>query len=307
MISENLKNSSYPHGFLCSMLSAGEVPDILSLGRKKIIKAGPITKILSQLFGFSQYVLQKGAGRDDEVIEELTKLLPDFSMIAGGTIDDGPNLRSYQFYNKSVLKNSVVSLGLKMNAHAGVLTTHNMKKTDIDFRITKMSKDGRIIHEINGKPAASEFIRLLGWSKDFLSEERWFKTNFYFPLGFRVNNSDEYGARVIGVMLGESLVTTVRSKNPDAAILTIDGQGLLQAVRDNIASFPPDPMFGLIASCTTRLETLGAKVYEVQGILKEYFKEKPFIDFYVGGESTYSEKKGLKYMNISFNSSVFYQ
>lgn len=261
-----------------------------------------------RFFGFSQYVLQKGAGRDDEVMEEITKQLPDYNMLGGGTLDERATLRNFQFFNKQVLRNAVVSLGIKTRYNVDVQTTHNMKKTGINFKITKTSKDGRIIHEINGKPAASEFIRLLGWPKDFLNEETWFKTNFYFPLGFHTKgDSHEFGPRVIGPILGESLTTTIRSKDPDASILTIDGRSLLEAIDQNLSSFTNAPEFVLISSCTTRLETMGDKIYQSQNRILKYFDKKPFIVFYVGGESTYSPEKGLNYVNMSFNSAIFWK
>jgi hypothetical protein len=308
MIKEGLKNSVYKNKFLLNLISASEIPDISTFGRKKIIKPGLAPKALMQLFGFSQYVLQKGAGRDDEVIEELITHLPDFRMLGGGTIDNGPGFTSYQFINNNVLKNSIVSLGIQTPLGLDVLTTHNMRKTGIEFKITKMSKDGRIIHEINNKPAFSELLRLLNWSKDFLTEETWLKTTFYFPLGGQYNDSSTcFGPRIIGVVLGESLVTGFRSKDPNASILTIDGRRLLETIDKNLSSYQNKPEFGLIASCTTRLETMGAKISKERDRILQYFNESPFIVFYVGGESTYSLEKGLNYINMSFNSAIFWK
>ncbi|MBN2600293.1 MAG: hypothetical protein JXA75_07110 [Candidatus Thermoplasmatota archaeon] len=307
MIKKGLNNSSYENKFLLNLISAGELPDMPLFRGKKIIRPGLSTKAILRFFGFSQYVLQKGSGRDDEVMEEITRQLPDYHMLGGGTLDGRATLRNFQFFNKKILRNSVVSLGIRTRYNVDVQTTHNMKKTGIHFKITKTSKDGRIIHEINGKPAASEFIRLLGWPKDFLNEETWFKTNFYFPLGFHIKkDSSEFGPRVIGPILGESLTTTIRSKDPDASILTIDGRSLLETIDHNLSTFPNVPAFGLISSCTTRLETMGDKIYQAQNRIQKYFDKQPFIVFYVGGESTYSPEKGLNYVNMSFNSAIFW-
>ena len=308
MIKRGLKDSPYEHKFILNLISAAELPDMPLFRGKKIIRPGLSTKAILRLFGFSQYVLQKGAGRDDEVIEEMIHHVPDYSMLGGGTLDGRETLRNYQFFNKDVLRNSVVSLAIRTRCKLDVLTTHNMKKTGINFKITKASKDGRIIHSINGKPAASEFVRLLGWPKDFLNEETWFTTNFYFPLGFRASKkNNEFSPRVIGPILGESLTTTIRSKDPDGSILTIDGISLLEAVDQNLRSFPAQPAFGLIASCTTRFETLEDFSYLVKDRIHEYFGEKPFIEFYVGGESTYSPQRGLNYVNMSFNTAIFWE
>ncbi|HID25511.1 MAG TPA: hypothetical protein EYP23_03500 [Thermoplasmata archaeon] len=306
MIKKGLKNSDYKNKFLLNLISASVIPDIPPFGRKKIIK-GLSVKTMMRLFNVSQRVLQKGAGREDEVMEELVKLLRDYCMLGGGTLDDGKGLINFQFYDKNVLTNSIVSLGIKTQLKFDVLTTHSMKKTDIGFRITKTSKDGRIIHEINGKPAASELLRLLDWPEDFLNDDTWFKTTYYFPLGFRVSkNSNEFGPRVIAGVFGDSLVTTIRSKDSEGTILTIDGERLLQTIDNNLKTFSNKPLFGLIASCTTRLETMGSKVYDARDRILTFFGDHPFIVIYVGGESTYSSKRGLSFVNMSFNTVVFW-
>jgi len=308
MIKDQLKNSNYQNKFLLNLISASEIPDIPSLGRKKIVKPGLTPKALMKLYGFSQYVLQKGAGRDDEIIEEMIKQLPECYMMGAGTIDGGAGVTSFQFYNKEMFTNSVVSLAINTKNKIDVLTTHNMKKTGIEFKITKASKDGRIIHEINGKPAFSELLRLLNWPKDFLNEDTWLKTTFYFPLGSNyIGSKNCFGPRVIGFVLGESLVTGFRSKDPDASILTIDGGSLLETIDKNLGSFSDSPEFGIIASCTTRLETMGGNLYQARDRILRYFDKNPFIVFYVGGESTYSPDKGLDYINMSFNSALFWK
>ena len=182
-----------------------------------------------------------------------------------------------------------------------------MKKTEVDFKITNVGAKGRIIKEINNRPAASELLRLLGWSEENLNEDTWFKTNYYFPLSFQLNDNQKILCpRVIVGVFGESLITTIKSNKSKSSILTIDGKGLLQAVKENLQSFPNNPEFGLIASCTTRLETLEDYSYQVNEYLNEYFDKKPFIEVYVGGESTYSPHKGLVFMNMSFNTAIFW-
>jgi hypothetical protein len=89
--------------------------------------------------------------------------------------------------------------------------------------------------------------------------------------------------------------------------LTIDGKRLLDAVDINLGSIHHQPEFGLMASCTTRLETMGDKIYKERDRIASFFGERPFIEFFVGGESTYSPQKGLDYVNMSFNSAIFWK
>jgi len=306
MVKEGLKNSPYKNSFLLNIISGSELPNMPPLGRKKIIESGATQKALMKMFSFSQYTLQMGAARDEEVTEEMIAQLPDFSMLGGATLDDGPSFRSYQFCRKEVLKNAIVSLGIKTSNDLFVQTTHNMKKTNITFEITKTSKDGRIIHEINGKPALTELLRLLNWPREILNEDTWLKTTFYFPIGVKYNkeNKDEI-PYIIGIVLGESLVLTNRLNGSDASMLTIDGSRLLDNIDINFSSLKFQPEFGLMSSCTTRLETMGNKIYQSRDRISKYMKDSPFIVFYVGGESTYSPKKGLNYSNMSFNTAVF--
>lgn len=305
-IKRNLSHSNYQNSFLLNIISGAEVPNIPPIGTKKIIKPGAMPKTLMKLFTMSQTTLQMGAARDEEIVEELISLFPDYSMLSGATLDDGPGFQNYQFYNNTVVKNAIVSLGLKTNNDIFVKSTNNMKRTDIEFEITKISKDNRIIHEINGKPALGEFLRLLNWPEEILKEETWLQTTFYFPIGGKVSSlsKSDRSPHVIGIILGNSLLITCKLIGTHASILTIDGKGLFEAIDRNLEFIDFNPSFGLISSCITRFETLGHKIYEIRDRVNTYLKDKPFIVFYVGGESTYSQANGLEYSNISFNSAL---
>jgi len=308
MIKNVLSTSNYDHGFLLNIISGAEIPNIQPIGTKKIVEPGMGEKALMRLFSFSQKTLQMGAARDEEVLENIISEFPDYSMLSGATLDDGPGFRNFQFHNKEVVKNCVLSLGLKTNKNIFVKSAHNMVKTDIEFEITKMSNDLRIIQEINGKPALQELLRLLNWPREILNEETWLKTTFYFPLGGKSSqlSQNDNSPHVIGVILGNSLLMTCRLHGSHASILTIDGKKLFEAVDMNLSQIPSEPDFALLSSCVTRLETLGNKIFNIRDRIIHQLKNKPFIEFYVGGESTYTNQTGLDYMNMSFNSAVFY-
>jgi len=307
MIKKGLAESNYNHGFLLNVISGAAIPNIQPIGSKKIIEPGMGEKTLMRLFSFSQKTLQMGAARDEEVVEEMIANFPDYTMLSGATLDDGPGFRNFQFHNNQVLTNSVVTLGLKTNKIVDVKSNHNMVKTDIEFEITKSSNDKRIIHEINGKPALGELLRLMAWPHEILNEETWLKTTFYFPIGGKSSeySKNEDSPHVVGIILGNSFLLTCKLHGSHASVLTINGKRLLEAVDDNLASIPFQPDFALFSSCITRFETLGNKVFEVRNKIDQHLNHKPFIEFYVGGESSYSQQKGLEYMNMSFNSALF--
>jgi len=87
----------------------------------------------------------------------MTKLLPDYNMILGTAMDDyKTGLCNYQFFNNEILTNSMVNLAIATDLDFDVFTNHGMKKSNIKFNITKLSRNKHIIREINNKSAVQE-------------------------------------------------------------------------------------------------------------------------------------------------------
>ena len=304
MIQEGLKNSEYKNKFLLNLVSGPEVPSMPGLGRKKIIKSGLVSKFAMQAFGISQSLFQKGLGREDEIFENIAEKLPDYNMILGATMDDEMGLSNFQFFDDKVFTNHIVNLGISTDLKLDVCTTHGMKKTDIKFEITKLSKNKHIIHKINDKYAVPELLRLLDWSDDFLNDKTMYKTILYSPISLK-----RHGREVPIVMpfiLKNSIMTPCMADEGASSILTMSGSSLVDAMSENLEIFNSiNPEFGVISSCITILETLGHNINTVREDMLKYFKEKPFIMFICAGEGTYSPTKNITYANMSFNTAVF--
>jgi len=304
MIQEGLKNSEYKNKFLLNLVSGPEVPSMPGLGRKKIIKSGLVSKFAMQAFGISQSLFQKGLGREDEIFENIAEELPDYNMILGATMDDEMGLGNFQFFDDKVFTNHIVNLGISTDLKLDVCTTHGMKKTDIKFEITKLSKNKHIIHKINDKYAVPELLRLLDWSDDFLNDKTMYKTILYYPISLK-----RHGREVPIVMpfiLKNSIMIPCMADEGESSILTMSGSSLVDAMSENLEIFNSiNPEFGVISSCITILETLGRNIDAVREDMLKYFKEKPFIMFICAGEGTYSPTKNITYANMSFNTAVF--
>jgi len=305
MIKNGLKDSRYENKFLIDFISGGLVPNMFPLGKRKVIRSGLLSRFVILLLGLSQYLLQRGVGREDEILEELTKKLPNYSILSGSLMDDIHFFANYQFFNRNIFTNSIVALGLKTDLQFDICTTHGMKKTNISFDITKLSKDRRIIHEINHKPAALELLRLMGWPEKYLSESIYRRV-FYYPLGFE--GKDGLIPEVIVLFLENSILLTYKTENLKVSVLNVSGKDLLDTVERNLAGVRgKKPKFGLVSSCAVRLETLSYNIYTVRNHLLNYFKENPFLLFYANGEAIYTPKKGLQYTNETFNSAIFWK
>jgi len=304
MLNPGFSNTTYPHKFLFNFVSGPEVIKIPGQGYKKVVDSGLITKFILPAYGISQYFFQKGLGREDEIFEEIVNLYPDSSMILGTAMDDNRGKTNYQFYNNSVLTNSIVNLGITTDLDLDVYTTHGMSPSGIDFDITKLSRNGHIIHEINNKPAVDELNRLLKWPDGFLNEKTMTHTILYYPISLR-RQGREVPAVMTFILKKSILIPPVIDKGK-VSILTVSGKKLIQAIQQNLDYCNSiEPEFGLISTCTTILETLGYKINMVRNELTSFFKDKPFIMFLSAGEGTYSKENDITYANMSFNTAVF--
>jgi hypothetical protein len=257
-----------------------------------------------QAFGLSQYLLQKGFGREDEIFEELVKKFPEYYMLLGTSMDDYKGFSDYQFFNDKILTNSIVNLGISTDLNLDVYTNHGMKETDINFEITKLSKNGHIIQEINNKPALPELSRLLNWPENYITEKNLLKTSIYYPISLR-RHSREVPA-VMAFILKDNIMTPCVIDKGEVSILTVSGKNLLNAMKENLERYRRiKPEFGFCSTCMTILATLGYNTDKLRREMLDYFKEKPFLMYYCAGEGTYSPTRKITYANMSLNTAIF--
>ena len=305
-IKKSFSDTNYSNKFLLNFISGPGAMKIPGQGYKKVIDSGFISKFITQAFGISQYILQKGFGREDEVFEEMTKLLPDYNMILGTAMDDyKTGLCNYQFFNNEILTNSMVNLAIATDLDFDVFTNHGMKKSNIKFNITKLSRNKHIIREINNKSAVQELYRILNWPKGFLNEKTMGHTILYYPIS--VKRHEREIPVVLPYFLKDSVMTPCVIDEGEVSIMTISGKNLIQAMENNLKHFNNEiqPEFGLFSTCMTILVTLGYKINIIREEISSYFKEKPFLMFFSAGEGTYSPESSITYANMSFNTSIF--
>ena len=303
MIKKGLANSQYKNKFLLNIVSGPETWKIPGEGYKKIVDSGFWSKFATLAFGISQYLLQKGSGREDEIFEYLVQKFPEYYMILGASMDDYRGISNYQFFNNKVLTNSLVNLGFATDLDINVCTTHGMKRTNIKFEITKLSKDKHIIKEINQKPAVPELLHILDWPEGFLNEKTMYNIIPYYPISFKRHNREV--PTIMPGFLKNSIVTPSVIDVGEVSILTISGRDMINSIKEGLQNFEYiDPEFGLFSTCITILTTLGSKINLIQKEIIGHFKQKPFIMFFSAGEGTYSPERNLTYANISFNTAI---
>jgi len=302
MIKKGLKDSKYKNKFLFEIVSGPTMPK-LSFFNKKFIKSKILEYLISSsLFSISERILQKGVGREEELLDELAHNLPDYTLIGGSTYDDNKMIKNYQFFNEDVFTNSVVLLGISSEFDLSISTAYGLIDTNKQLSVTKIGGEDRIIHEINNKPATDEFLDKLGWPHEFLDNRIYLKT-YFTPLGFK--KGEILFPEIIGYFIGDSIICGYKIKDKTLRLLSASGKSLMNAVDlslDNFRNKENLMAFGI--SCAITLQTLGANVYCIRKKLINFFKEIPFLLLYGAGIDVKSEKREPYHINMAFNIGV---
>jgi hypothetical protein len=305
MIEAGFAKSAFKNKFLLNIISGPETMKIPGEGYRKIVDSGFWSRFANITYGTSQYLMQKGSGREDEIFEELIKKFPNSKMILGASMDDYRGISNYQFYDKQVLTNAMVILGIASDLELDVSTTHGMKKTEKKLNITKLSRNKHIIKRINGKPAVPELFNILNWPEGFLTEKTMYNVIPYYPISFKRHGKEV--PTIMPAFLKDFIVTPSVIDLGEVSILTLNGKDLISAAKEGLETTGDNNIaFGLFSTCVTILTTLGYKTYMIKEELTKVFGETPFLMFFSAGEGTYSPSKNATYANISFNNAIFH-
>jgi len=304
MIKDKLKKSNYSNKFLIDIISSGIVPMIPGIGRKRVITSR-FGNILLKTLNTTCKRMQIGPGREDEIIETLSKDMEDYDIIGGSTLDDNRWERNFQFFGTEVLANSVIVLGFKTDLKWKINSTFGLRATGIKMKPTKMTLFDCAIQKIENKPAVDSYLKKMGWSEDLLDESMHRRTLFY-PLCYEKGGI--LCPRVLALVIKDTLVFTNKGlKDEDMEVYSASGASLINSVKENLDSYEKNNLkFGFIVSCCARLEALGDSTFKVHEIIDNFYKNIPFLLFFASGEDVYKSGETPVRLNESFNVVNFY-
>jgi len=280
-ILNGLKDSKYNEAFIFQLVSGPTVPHFPGVGSSFIIKGKYKSSIAAKLIEISTKRLQKGIGREEEVLENMSKIIEGSYIISGSASDDMKLSANYQFVNKDILTSSVVAIGIKIDRELDVKYSHGFHKiSDEKLKITDSSFNGKIVKKINNNGAVKEFIKNINWSEDML-DERLHRKTFFFPLGFEYPDNT-LSPSAIGAILGEGFSFSYRTTSDELFVLTATGNSIVNAIDRCIDK---DSIFTFGVSCCANLVTLGDNIYLLQERIKKYLDS--FLIVFTLGEGVY--------------------
>jgi hypothetical protein len=308
IIKHDLENSKFKNRFVLTHASGITTPKIPFFPENlRIIHNKQLSWLLKIGTYLSLWFLQKGPGREEEIIEILAEKLPEYNMIGGSFVDDNKGYFNFQFHNKQFGTNWLVTLGIATDYDISVKSSFGLSSTERKFNITKKSLYGLVIEKINNKSPFEQINKIMNWPKEFLVDNaRILRRTFYNPIGYEINGKQYVS--VMAFIFGESIMVSPKIRCEEVCIMNTTGRELIESVEENLADTrEEDIKFAFITSCIARLETLGREVYQVHGKLLKHFNGKPFIQMYAVGEDVYTKELGAKHIAESYNTAIFYK
>ncbi|MEF8848460.1 MAG: FIST N-terminal domain-containing protein [Candidatus Thermoplasmatota archaeon] len=304
-INKELSASIYKNKFLFNIMAGARVPKLPFIGKRKAIKSNLLGKIMVIGFRMSNDLFGFGMGKEEFLIEELSKQLKNYHILGLSSTDNNQIMDYFQFHNKNVVHESVLGVGISTNLSVDILTTHGHIPFTNPLKIKFNPFFKTAVNKINGKPATEKIIEITNWSKKYLDEEIH-RRSFYYPVLYV--KDDEKTPATMGAFFGQNVILTHLVRDCDEIQLAYAfGRNLLDSAEKNIESYSDiknDIKLPLIVSCGIRLNALGNKVYVIHKMLSKFFRNKPFLVLYGSGENSYKPGGSPKHINESFNTAV---
>ncbi len=277
MIKNGMKNSYYKNKVFINMLSGPKIPKLPVFGKMQNIKE-KITGDLATYIGPKIFpLLGYGWGKEEDIIECLSKVLPEYYIFGGSAVDSVKMLDNLQFIDNMVLKNSIVGMGISIDNEIWQKSFCGVHETDKSFMITDKTSDNLIIKKINHENAKKVILDILKIDDSQYSDMSSFmyRISNFFPIKFEGNEDYLSG---IGGFFGNNIFLGYKAKSNKVKLMSITGREILESV-DSIFSgvksyrFP----FVFMSFSAILINTLGSKCYLIKKRLDQHLKGVPYL------------------------------
>jgi len=296
-------SNKFKNKLLFSLISGSELTSEKQSGGGVLTTSHTTARLIAMLLSFMQKILQKGFDRNEQVLYEIVKKLPKFDIIYGAAINAATYMTNYQFLNKEVLTQSAVCAGIETDIPFNLNYSISSELLEPEFEITKITKDRKIIKEINNKPAFKEIQNLMGWDEESLENMKWLDFVNKHPLAFKKDN--EVFLRPMMMIMADYIGFIGPIEKNKAYIAKLNTLDIVKSF-DKLLKID-DPYFGFFVSCIAQQAYLGIKVFEVHEKMQNYFNEKPFLLIYTAAEGIKKNGEDLAYLNETTASAIFHR
>ena len=214
----------------------------------------------------------------------------NFPIIGGSLGDDYLFKKTYEYHNDQLLTDTIVAVGFSGDFTYGFGIRHGWKPVGLPMKITKA--EGVWIKEIDGKPALKMYEDYFGKEAAELVKEPLARMAYTYPIGIRVEGSDEMLIRdpIIANEKGEISTAAAIPEGTMVNIMIGDRDQAIQAAKSasEVAREQLEggtPKFIIMFNCMARNKLLGVRCHEEnQVVQKSIGPDVPMLGFYTYGE-----------------------
>jgi len=232
--------------------------------------------------------------KEEQFVAILANALEDIPIVGGSAGDDFKLFKTHIFFNKKCYAESALFILFVTDDKFETIKTQHFKATEKRLVITKADPEKRKVYEINGRPAADEYARIIEHDTSDLSPQVFSS----FPLLLR------YG--------GEYFIRSIQQVNDDASLTffcAIDeglvlrigyGENIVENLENafnRVRETIPNIKLTIGFDCILRLVEINQK--KLEGDVNRIFRENKVIGF-----NTYGEQFNALHINQTFTGVV---
>ncbi len=153
---------------------------------------------------------------EERVIAILADAVGDIPIVGGSAGDDLRFEKTYVFANRSFFSDAAVFVLFETVKPFVPLITQHFTATDDRLIITKTSPENRVVYEINGRPAAQEYARAIGFDPKDINPEIYSTHPVMLRIGGKyyirsIQKANEDGSLTFYCAIEEGLVLRIGS------------------------------------------------------------------------------------------------
>jgi len=263
-------------------------------------QAGRLSNTFRHAAGWDRLglIFTDGLSKQEDMLVSTLEAVLDGTPVFGGSAGDGLLFRqTYVIHRGRAVTNAAVLLLIETNLFFKGLAFDHFLPRDVQLVITGAEPDDRLVHEINGAPAAMEYARLVGCTVDMLSP-RIFAEN---PL--LVEHGGRHYVRAISAVRDGHALSFLAAIDDGLVMSLGTGQDMLESMRAALpveGRWDDQPDFILGFDCVLRRIALGQT--EQRSSVSDLLIEHGVLGF-----NTYGEQSSGVHMNQTFLGVAFFE
>lgn len=230
---------------------------------------------------YAGLVLLEGArGREEKINEALGNVAPFLPFVGGSAGDDIAFSGTWTFVNGKLEKDGTALVCMEMLVPFGVMKTCHFEATERVVKVTRVDASGRLILELDGKPAAKAYAEAIGANEEALAFPHFLAN----PLGLMIDGEPwlRSGVRVQGegILFACAVVEGARLHFMRAKDMVSDTNAKLEKARASLGGSLGGALF---FNCAYRM--IEANITGTAEAYHGMLSSVPHIGLHTNGES----------------------